>query len=223
MKKTVFSILIGLILFGLTGCKTDSDNSVTYKTVCITEINGPQKIQLIYDKSEDNYQIGFYLSPSYQWYTSSERDVSKKANTFQLIGNAYMIKQENQPVYSKTDGNKTFYSYKEDGEYTKVENFTCTLFSAYVFDLKDPTDKYLGEELSIMIFTKDGKTYYSFGDLSGEAVECSCNNNGTIRINNGKGKLFYDIHELKPLVEREYNGTTKDNGKLFYVVMDYVE
>ena len=45
-----------------------------------------------------------------------------------------------QYIYSKTDGNKTFYSYKEDGGYTKVEDFTCTLFSAYVFDLKDSTE-----------------------------------------------------------------------------------
>ena len=224
MKKTVFTILAGLILFCLSGCKAETDNSVTYKTICITGEEFLGKNQLIYQPDKDIYKIGFYYSPSSNWYTSNEKVKENKANTFEIFGNAYYKKQENQPVYSKGDGNKTLYSYKaenDDGTYTKVEGLTCTLFTLFVFDLEDPTNVQQEDEITMLVFTKDGKTYCAY--VAQEAVECSYNINATLRINNEKGKLFYETNKAYPLVERDYNGTTIDDGKLFYVVDTYIE
>lgn len=224
MKKTVFTILAGLFLVALTGCKAETDNSVTYKTISITAKNDLGKVQLIYHPDKDSYQIGFYHSPSYEWYTSNEKAKENKANTFEFLGNGYYKKLENQPVYSKNDGTKTLYSYKAENEgvlYTKVEGLTCTLFSLYVFDLEDPTNEYQEDDMIFLVFTKEGKTYLAF--VTEKAVDCSYNINGTLRINNEKGKLFYETNSAYPLVERDYNGTTIDNGKLFYVVDTYIE
>lgn len=221
MKKTVFTILAGLFLVALTGCKAETDNSVTYKTISITPENDLGKVQLIYHPDKDSYQIGSYCSPSYEWYTSNEKAEENKANTFEFLGNGYYKKLENQPVYSK---NNTLYSYKAENEgdsYTKVEGLTCTLFTLFVFDLQDPTNEYQEDEMTFLVFTKEGKTYLAF--VTEEAIECSYNINGTLRINNEKGKLFYKTNNKSPLEERDYNGTTIDNGKLFYVVDTYIE
>lgn len=89
MKKTVFTILAGLFLVALTGCKAETDNSVTYKTICITGEEFLGKNQLIYQPDKDIYKIGFYNSPSNEWYTSSEKVEGNRANTFEILGNGY--------------------------------------------------------------------------------------------------------------------------------------
>lgn len=224
MKKTVFTILAGLFLVALTGCKAETDNSVTYKTICITGEKNSGKNQLIYQPDKDIYKIGFYYSPSSNWHTSSEKAEENRANIFEILGNGYYKKLENQPVYRMDDGNKTFYSYKAENEgdsYTKVEGLTCTLFNLYYFDLENPTNVKQEDEITMLVFTKDEKTNCAY--VAQEAIECSYNINGTLRINNEKGKLFYETNNEYPLEERDYNGTTIDNGKLFYVVDTYIE
>ena len=115
MKKTVFSILIGLVLFGFMGCKTNSNNLVTYNTTCITSNEMNEKIHFVYQPKTDKYQFARYYTPSFKWYDSAEKDETNKVNTLQFWGNINFKKMENIKEEDNEDASEITLSKKNSG------------------------------------------------------------------------------------------------------------
>lgn len=180
---------------------------------------------MMYFPDKDYYKMCWYATPSDLYHSSEEKIEENKVNTFEILENAYYTRTDNLPVYSKDYGGKITYTYKPTDGYTLVPGITCTYYHGYYWDTNDPEDiidgESEGEDLLAFLDIHDNNKYYLCG-LENEREEYSYKK-GSVTIKNETGTLFYQTNPAYPLKEREYMGTTKADGKLYYVVYGYIE